>query len=145
MKTTTDTHKITSAFARLIAAASGPTEPNRIRIMAGVTGGQTSPACDDGDGFDKLHVRCDGGGRIVAEVGIATHWTTDWLGAFRPARTASGQLVLTGRQLGRQAHVWIEDGRLHVDVDTPFLSLADEAAAIAECASELAALAAEIC
>ncbi|WP_298687607.1 hypothetical protein [uncultured Sphingomonas sp.] len=139
MKTFTNKRAVASAFEHLITTANFSAKPDRILIQACTGKAGDAVEFDDEDGLDKLHVMIDDAGRITVDVGIATHWTTQWQGTFRPARTASGLLVLTGRQRGRPAYVCVEDGRLHIDRDTPFLSLADEAAAVAECASELAA------
>ena len=88
--TTDRTHRL---LIHILRRANGGSDPALIRLSIGDTA-LPADADEIGDRRQRLHVTTDSSGRLVAAIGIATHWKMLWSVDLTFCTAPSGMLFL---------------------------------------------------
>ena len=136
--TTDRTHRLLTDMLR---RANGGSDPALIRFTVGDTA-LPADADEIGDRRQRLHVTADSSGRLVAAVGIATHWKMLWSRDLAFCTAPSGLLFLQSFHTP-PLYVWIEDDCFLLDRGSLLPTAAQRFEAMAAFDADFAALMAE--
>lgn len=136
--TTNRTHRLLSATVR---RANGGSDPALIRLTVGDTA-LPADADEIGDRRQRLHVTTDTSGRLIAALGIVTHWKMLWTHDLAFCTAPSGLIFLQSFHTP-PIYAWVEDDRFQLDRGSPLPTAAAQLQAMAAFDADFAALVAE--
>ncbi|MBA2933913.1 hypothetical protein HZF05_07340 [Sphingomonas sp. CGMCC 1.13654] len=140
MTDTTDrTHRL---LADILRRANGGSDPALIKLAVGRSI-LPADAEEIGDRRQRLHVTADSSGRLIAALGIATHFKMLWSHDLAFCLAPSGLIFLQSFQTPL-IYAWVEDGQFLLDRGSPLPTVTQRLQAMATFDADFVNLLAEM-
>ncbi len=135
------TNRTRRVLTDILRRANGGSDPAMIRLSFGAT---ALPVDADAisDRRQRMHVTIDSSGRLIAAVGIATHWKMLWSRDLAFCTAPSGQIFLQSFHTP-PFYLWAEDDRFLMDRGSLLPTAAQQFQAMAAFDADFVALMAE--